>query len=248
MTHFFVSFTSADREWAAWIAWQLEDAGHQVTFQDWDFRPGSNFVAEMQRAAVEADRIIPVLSEDYFNSGFGAAEWQAVFVRDPNGEHGVLLPVRVRECQALGLLGPIVYVDLVGLEEDDARTDLLAGIDQGRAKPAAPPLFPRVSDELVAKRGSSGPNMTAAVAPAFHKSHIAAEPRVVQPGRRQRRAVILTALEVEYLAVRNHLDDVRTVAHPRGTLYEVGRFVSGGFEWEVVIAQVGAGNAPAGMV
>jgi len=27
---FFVSYTSADRTWAEWIAWQLEQAGYQV--------------------------------------------------------------------------------------------------------------------------------------------------------------------------------------------------------------------------
>ena len=35
---FFVSFNKADRNWATWIAWVLEEAGHSVWFQDWDFR------------------------------------------------------------------------------------------------------------------------------------------------------------------------------------------------------------------
>ena len=30
---FFVSYTSADRAWAEWIAWQLEQAGYQVIVQ-----------------------------------------------------------------------------------------------------------------------------------------------------------------------------------------------------------------------
>src|SRR3954467_450086 len=33
---FFVSFNKADRVWATWIAWVLEEAGHSVWFQDWD--------------------------------------------------------------------------------------------------------------------------------------------------------------------------------------------------------------------
>jgi TIR domain len=28
--YFFVSYTSADRTWAEWVAWQLEQAGYQV--------------------------------------------------------------------------------------------------------------------------------------------------------------------------------------------------------------------------
>jgi TIR domain len=30
---FFVSYTGADRAWAEWIAWQLEDAGYSIVLQ-----------------------------------------------------------------------------------------------------------------------------------------------------------------------------------------------------------------------
>ncbi len=48
MTDFFISYTRIDRGWAEWIAWQLEEAGYTAVIQAWDFRPGSNFVQEMQ--------------------------------------------------------------------------------------------------------------------------------------------------------------------------------------------------------
>ncbi|NET59966.1 MAG: hypothetical protein F6K47_28615 [Symploca sp. SIO2E6] len=56
------------------------------------------------------------------------------------------------------------------------------------------------------------------------------------------RAVILTALTVEYLAVRTHLIHLEEKMYPRGTIYEQGKFVANGQEWEVGIAEVGAGN------
>lgn len=59
------------------------------------------------------------------------------------------------------------------------------------------------------------------------------------------RALILTALPVEYLAVRAHLMDLRDEIHPQGTIYERGRFQGNGQEWEVGIAEVGAGNSGA---
>ena len=47
---FFISYNHADRQWAEWIAWQLEAAGHLTILQAWDFRPGANFVQRMQQA------------------------------------------------------------------------------------------------------------------------------------------------------------------------------------------------------
>ena len=57
---FFVSLNSADRDWATWIAWTLEENGYLVIFQDWDFR--GNFIEQMDRAHREMRRTIAVLS------------------------------------------------------------------------------------------------------------------------------------------------------------------------------------------
>jgi len=60
-------------------------------------------------------------------------------------------------------------------------------------------------------------------------------------------AVILTALPVEYMAVRTHLADLREEMHPQGTIYERGKFFANATSWEVGIVEVGAGNAGAGV-
>ena len=57
----FVSYTSADRPWAEWIAWELEAAGYSTIVQAWDMVGGSNFVLEMDVAS-SARRTIAVLS------------------------------------------------------------------------------------------------------------------------------------------------------------------------------------------
>jgi hypothetical protein len=138
---FFVSYNSADRAWAEWIAWQLEESGFRVIVQAWDFRPGSNFVLEMDRAAKAADRTIAVLSPDYLEASFPQPEWAEPLANDPEGLRRALVPVRVRECQPAGLLSQVVYIDLVGLDEDAARGALLDGLEQ-RGKPEQPPAFP----------------------------------------------------------------------------------------------------------
>jgi tetratricopeptide (TPR) repeat protein len=139
---FFISYNGADYAWAVWIAWQLEAAGYTTELQAWDFRPGSNFVLEMERAATDTARTIAVLSPAYLAARYPQPEWAAAFAQDPTGEQGLLLPVRVRECDLRGLLSQLIYVDLVGLEEEAAKDTLLQGVRRERAKPSIPPAFP----------------------------------------------------------------------------------------------------------
>src|SRR5580658_5989125 len=56
------------------------------------------------------------------------------------------------------------------------------------------------------------------------------------------RAVILTAIPVEYEAVKKHLIDLEEVIHPKGNVYEKGVFKGEYSDWDVGIAEVGAGN------
>ncbi|GAA1672707.1 effector-associated domain 2-containing protein [Streptomyces yatensis] len=54
--------------------------------------------------------------------------------------------------------------------------------------------------------------------------------------------VVLTALEVEYRAVRAHLEDPRPVEAERGALFELGVFRAGSGERTVAIHMTGPGN------
>jgi tetratricopeptide (TPR) repeat protein len=141
-TGFFVSYTGADQAWAEWIADQLEGTGHTVVLQAWDFLPGQDFLHQMQQATSTAQRTVAVLSPAYFGSRFGEAEWRAAFAKDPTGELGLLVPVRVQDCQPPGLLAGRVYIDLVGLDEPAAAARLRAGIQQRRARPPGTRPFP----------------------------------------------------------------------------------------------------------
>src|SRR6266566_9674930 len=147
---FFISYTGSDQQWAEWIALQLEqDEQYTVFFHAWDFRPGSNFVAEMDKAARCAERTLLVLSPAYLESDYAFAEWAAAFRYDPKGARKRLVPVRIQPCEVDGLLGPVVYIDLVSLEEKQARECLLAGVQRGRVKP-----------ETVAYPGHGGPYLS----------------------------------------------------------------------------------------
>ncbi|MUH01007.1 hypothetical protein F7734_55600 [Scytonema sp. UIC 10036] len=60
-------------------------------------------------------------------------------------------------------------------------------------------------------------------------------------------AVILTAIPVEYKAVRAHLTELREEIHSQGTVYERGKFAANGMIWDVVIVEIGAGNTGAAL-
>ncbi len=144
MKDFFISYNAKDRQWAEWIAWQLEANGYSVVIQAWDFGHGGNFVLDMQRAIEGSGRTLLVLSPDFLASRFTAPEWAAAFARDPTGSGGLLLPVRVRNCQPTGLLAQLVYVDFVGLKSrDEARQRLLVAAANARQRPEVEPGMPQ---------------------------------------------------------------------------------------------------------
>jgi tetratricopeptide (TPR) repeat protein len=133
MKDFFISYNRADRAWAEWIARELQAAGLSVVSQFADFGPGSNFVVEIDRATQEANRLLAVLSPAYLAATFPVPEWTAFFAKDPTGEGRLIIPVRVRDCAAQGLLGQVVYIDLVDLDENAARSALLKGVGRPRS-------------------------------------------------------------------------------------------------------------------
>jgi hypothetical protein len=142
---FFVSYTQADRAWAEWIAWVLEEDGYRILIQAWDFVPGTNWIHGMQDGTRGAQRMIAVLSDDYLDSAFGSAEWQAAWASDPQGAGRKLLVVRAAECERPGLLAGVTGFDLFGLAEPEARDRLRKMVSAalaGRAKPAVAPAFP----------------------------------------------------------------------------------------------------------
>ncbi|MBV8885621.1 MAG: toll/interleukin-1 receptor domain-containing protein [Chroococcidiopsidaceae cyanobacterium CP_BM_RX_35] len=149
--NFFISYNRADKHWAEWIAWTLEEAGYSVVIQSWDFRPGGNFILDMQRATENTERTIAVLSEDYLRATYTQPEWAAAFKLDPQSLKRIMIPIRVRECKPTGLLGPIAYIDLLGLSEASARDAILEAFKE-RAKPIQAPAFPGSRDRVTSDK------------------------------------------------------------------------------------------------
>ncbi len=142
---FFISYTQADRAWAEWIAWILEEDGYRVLVQAWDFVPGSNWIQRMNDGITKAERMIAVLSPDYLAAQYATAEWQAAWKGDPAGLQRKLLITRVRECERPALLAGVVGEDLFEMPEAEVQARLrkmVSAAISGRAKPNAAPAFP----------------------------------------------------------------------------------------------------------
>lgn len=63
----------------------------------------------------------------------------------------------------------------------------------------------------------------------------------------QPRVVVLCALSIEYEAVRTHLSDLAPYGDPNLVNWERGRFSGQHGDWDVVIAETGPENGPAGI-
>jgi hypothetical protein len=145
MKDFFISYTKADRAWAEWIAWQLEDLGYETVIDVRDFSVGSNFILEMHKG-VTAQRTIAILSPEYMDAAYTPPEWAAAIADDPKGENRKLIPIKVKPVQITGLLKPILHIDLVGLSENEAKNllqdKIKASVNGSKPSSSTKPDFP----------------------------------------------------------------------------------------------------------
>jgi hypothetical protein len=118
--------------------------GYSSVSQLRDFVAGGNFAIDMDRAAQRARGPLaccqPALQAPYVRQ-----EWAQRLATDPTGEQHALVLVRVEPCEPEGLLRPVVYIDLVGLDEATARARLweeLAAVVRGTRLPPNVAVFP----------------------------------------------------------------------------------------------------------
>src|SRR5215468_8221689 len=144
---FFISFNSADRDKAHWIAWTLKDAGHEVAVHDWELPAGGNVPLWMNTKLAWADRLIAVISPDYVPSRYSPMEWASRVWNDPDGTKGSVIPVIVRPTSKMPpLLGGLSRIDLTNCSEDEARRRLIKDVDMP-APPERKPAFEKIEGE-----------------------------------------------------------------------------------------------------
>jgi hypothetical protein len=131
---FFISYASEDVRWARWAARVLEKHGYRTRYQERDFRPGLNFVHEMDEAIRLARRTLVLISPNYMESRWAALEWHAVLAKDPTHKKRLIIPLRVAQCEPDGLLRAIVYIDLVNKNDEECEQALLEAVSSARKR------------------------------------------------------------------------------------------------------------------
>ncbi|MFF7385943.1 FxSxx-COOH system tetratricopeptide repeat protein [Streptomyces griseoluteus] len=137
---FFISYAGTDRAWAEWVGWQLEQAGHQVILDIWDWRTGDNLVQRMDEALQRADAVIALFSAAYFeDERWTTEEWTATVAHRDR-----LIPLALEPLTTSDLprvLAAKLRKNLHGMDEAAALAALREAVNRG-SRPTTPPPFP----------------------------------------------------------------------------------------------------------
>lgn len=151
---FFVSYAGPDRAWAEWTGWHLEQAGHTVELDRWDWATGDDFVGRMDHALAHADAVVALFSQNYFGPGrWTQAEWKATVAGK-----GRLVPLAIKSLadeDVPPLLRGLIRKELHGLDENEAVAALLEAVD-GPSRPVESVAYPG-ADDAGSGADSAGP-------------------------------------------------------------------------------------------
>ena len=166
-TDFLVSYAGADRAWAEWVAWQLTDAGYNVELDVWNWAAGQNFITAMSDALDRCDRVVALFSATYFDRDrYTAEEWTTALSYVPGIGDNRLVPLRVEEVPAEdvpAMLRPLMYRDLFGVDEEQARQILLEAVAGPRRPDGEPMLGGRHGKGGLRKPEGAGPPLPGSV-------------------------------------------------------------------------------------
>lgn len=147
---FFICHNEADKQWAEWISWQLEQAGYKVWNPDWDILPGQNEILAIDKALDDASaqqterRMILLLSPNFGGSSYQEVSRTSIQALDPDGSKGLLIPVKISDkVNGHIISGAVRTIDLYLYSDERQALDcLLRGIGKQRGKSLKAPFFP----------------------------------------------------------------------------------------------------------
>ncbi|MBT1098344.1 tetratricopeptide repeat protein [Streptomyces sp. Tu102] len=135
-----ISYAAVDVQWAEWIGWHLDEAGHNVILDVPAAQDIDGYVRHMRLAMESADGVVLVLSRAYL----APQRWEEIDAATTAFRSGRIIPLAVEPLEPHSLRGPLASLlrtDLSGLDEQAARTVLLGAVN-GPNSVTKPPTFP----------------------------------------------------------------------------------------------------------
>jgi tetratricopeptide (TPR) repeat protein len=124
MADYFISYTSTDREWAHWIAKELEALGHTPHVYEWEVQGGDDIYRWMEQRHDAADHVLCVVSDDYLKAPFSTLERNAAMWQSARNRPGFVLFVVVRPARLPTLADHVRRCELFDVSEEAARIRL----------------------------------------------------------------------------------------------------------------------------
>jgi tetratricopeptide (TPR) repeat protein len=121
MADIFVSYTSSDRDWAFWIAKELEALAHTPRIHEWEIKSGDDIYRWMERHHDAADHVLCVVSDEYLKAPYSTLERNAALWQAASKRPGFVLFTVVKPCRLPTLSDHIRRCELFGVPEDAAR-------------------------------------------------------------------------------------------------------------------------------
>jgi tetratricopeptide (TPR) repeat protein len=117
----FVSYTNSDRDWAFWIAKELEALGHVPHVHEWEIKGGDDIYAWMEKRHDDADHVLCVVSDEYLKAPYSTLERNAAIWQAAAKRPGFVLFVAVKPCRLPSLIDHYRRCQLYGLADEEAR-------------------------------------------------------------------------------------------------------------------------------
>lgn len=112
----FLCHAGIDKEWVKKLGDRIESEplngkNLSVFLDEWDIRPSENIPAKINYALGSCRFMIITLSPEMVVSPWPNAEWQSMYMDDPGGKKGTMIPALLRSCEIPPLLRPISRLD-----------------------------------------------------------------------------------------------------------------------------------------
>ncbi|WP_371664032.1 FxSxx-COOH system tetratricopeptide repeat protein [Streptomyces sp. NBC_00280] len=150
---FYVSYAATDRLWADWIVTVLRAIGYEATLapiESDDLTVASATPTVLERTLAGEGRMLVLLSPRYVTLPPAREIWHQTSRRDPVGQIGLVVPLRVDDSPPSSEFASPPAVSLAGVSAEEAVARLLAAVDRG--SPAEPESHAAVAGLAAAAR------------------------------------------------------------------------------------------------